>query len=73
MKEMTVHLSETEYEWVKSKGNNYLRHLVQFTMKMEVFFAPTFVIHEPLPPIRWNREREVIGEVGPDDYKGAGQ
>lgn len=38
MKEITVHLSEEEYEWVKGKGNNYLRHLVQMLMRLDVFF-----------------------------------
>jgi hypothetical protein len=35
MKETTVHLSEEEFLWVKSKGNNYLRHIVQLLMKLE--------------------------------------
>ena len=35
MKETTVHLSEEEFLWVKSKGNNYLRHLVQYMMFLE--------------------------------------
>jgi len=37
MKETTVHLSEEEFLWVKSKGNNYLRHLIQMLMKLEAF------------------------------------
>jgi hypothetical protein len=37
MKEITVHLEELEYDWVKSKGNNYLRHLIQMLMKLEAF------------------------------------
>ena len=39
MKETTVHLSDEEFAWVKGKGNNYLRHLVQLLMKMEVLFS----------------------------------
>jgi hypothetical protein len=40
MKETTVHLSEAEYAWVKSKGNNYLRHLIQLLMNLDAFLMP---------------------------------
>ena len=38
MKETTVHLSDEEYAWVKGKGNNYLRHLIQTLMLLGDLF-----------------------------------
>lgn len=35
MRETTVHLSDEEFAWVKSKGSGYLRHLVQLLMGLE--------------------------------------
>jgi hypothetical protein len=36
MKEVTVHLSETEYEWLKDQGgNNFLRHMVQWAIWLD--------------------------------------
>jgi hypothetical protein len=84
VKETTVHLSEAEYAWVKSKGNNYLRHLIQLMMKLDVFLIGervdvNVVIDEKTTelnrPFSTSYERSFMGEVGPYpiDEKGAGQ
>ena len=35
MREITIRLSEEEFAWVKSKGNNFLRHLVQWSIYLD--------------------------------------